>query len=187
MWKYFVLGMLVGWLLHWLLDRLSDRYLPSRPAPVVDGRGTTDARKFADGRADSPGVIEPNAAATTTADTTAGRIAGDVAIGAPGAVSTSSATLTTRAPVYRQEDLEAIPGIGPKVGAMLRNNGITTFALLAATPWDELTRIVESAGETVGGPVVATWPGQARLAADQDWAGLATFSAARPMVPPDRQ
>ena len=94
-------------------------------------------------------------------------------MGAAGAVSTSSATLTSRAPVYRQEDLEAVIGVGPKIGAMLRNNGITTFAELATTPVTELERIVESTGEEPAEVGVQTWAAQARLAASQDWEGLA--------------
>ena len=184
MWKYFILGVLVGWLAQWVIDRFFWRRTAdgaaasSGPPPrsqTVQAVPTVPTAPTASVQRERSGVIEPNTGATTTADTTAGRIAADVALGAPGAVSTSSATLTTNAPVYRQEDLEAIAGIGPKVGAMLRNNGITTFAELAATPAAELARIVESTGEPAVGAGLESWVGQARLAADQDWAGLASF------------
>jgi predicted flap endonuclease-1-like 5' DNA nuclease len=132
-----------------------------------------------DAASERPAAVESNAGATTSADTSAGRVGSDAALGAAGAVSTSSATLTSTAPVFRQEDLEAIDGIGPKIGAMLRNNGITTFEQLAVTPVRELARIVESTGETKPVAELETWVAQARLAASQEWARLATMQAAR--------
>jgi predicted flap endonuclease-1-like 5' DNA nuclease len=125
------------------------------------------------GEAETGSAPEPNAGESTSAGTSAGRVGTDAAMGAAGAVSTTSATLTSRAPVYRQEDLEAVVGIGPKVGAMLRNNGITTFSELTAVSTWELERIVESTGEEPGEAAVDTWAIQARLAAVQDWEGLA--------------
>jgi predicted flap endonuclease-1-like 5' DNA nuclease len=198
MWKYFILGLLVGWLVEWIIDWLFWRRTPppARLARPAEGHGDAAheaARRPADGGArmaasaapasdappesQAPGrpAIEPNERTTTSADTAAGRVGGAVAVGAGGAVSTSSATLTTEAAVYRQEDLEAIAGVGPKVGAMLRNNGITTFAELAATPLPELVRIVESTGESPDPLRLASWSEQAKLAALQDWDGLAAL------------
>jgi len=138
--------------------------------PVTAAEAAADSR-VADGGAGS--MPEPNLGRSTAAGTAAGRVGAEVAMGAHGAVSTSSATLTSRAPVYRQEDLEAVIGIGPKIGAMLRNNGITTFAELVVTPASELERIVESTGEEPLEAGVETWATQAGLAAAQDWEGLA--------------
>ena len=143
--------------------------MPVVPMPIDEAVEAVDDNDV-DRTAAAP---EPNAGASTSADTSAGRIAADVAMGAAGAVSTSSATITSRAPVYRQEDLEAVIGVGPRIGAMLRNNGITTFAELMATPAAELQRIVESTGEESAEAGVETWAAQARLAASQDWEGLA--------------
>ena len=181
MWKYFLLGLLVGWLLEWIVDWFFWRRPGERLAP-----GTPLASRLASQSAPAAvesDAIEPNAGTSTSADTSAGRVAADVAVGAAGAVSTSSATITTRAPVYRQEDLEAIAGIGPKIGAMLRNNGITTFAELAATPVAELIRIVESTGEQVALAGIEAWPAQARLAAAGDWAGFSANGGIQPDAP----
>jgi len=112
----------------------------------------------------------------TTAGTGAGTVSGRIAIGAPGAVSTSSATLYSHASVYRQVDLEAIPGLGPRIGTMLRDAGTDTFAKLAALPPSELDRLVSLAGadpravDAVHGPELAT------LAAGHDWAGFAALA-----------
>jgi predicted flap endonuclease-1-like 5' DNA nuclease len=142
--------------------------IPAVPVTAVEGAADPRAAVGAAGS-----VPEPNLGRSTAAGTAAGRVAAEVAVGAPGAVSTSSATLTSRAPVYRQEDLEAVIGVGPKIGAMLRNNGITTFAELMVTPASELERIVESTGEEPEEAGVETWATQAGLAAAQDWEGLA--------------
>ncbi len=194
MWKYFFLGLLVGWLLEWIIDwfywrRGIDPVATSSAAagvvaegPVPRAAGTAEAGALVPTAAEPAGAhlppvqrqpAEPGRGESTSAGTAAGRVGADVARGAAGAVSTSSATLTSRAPVYRQEDLEAVIGVGPKIGAMLRNNGITTFAELVTTPVTELERIVESTGEEPAEVGVQTWAAQAQLAASQDWEGLA--------------
>jgi predicted flap endonuclease-1-like 5' DNA nuclease len=192
MWKYFFLGLLVGWLLEWVIDwvywrRGIDPVATSSPAagaespaprtgsaPDAGARMAMAAEPVGADIAPVPRQPGPSRVGeSASAGTAAGRVAADVARGAAGAVSTSSATLTSRAPVYRQEDLEAVIGVGPKIGAMLRNNGITTFAELVTTPVTELERIVESTGEEPAEVGVQTWAAQARLAASQDWEGLA--------------
>jgi len=140
------------------------------PAPVS---ATGSGESATDEGGTSPPEVESNTGTSTSADTPAGRVGSDAALGSGGAVSTSSATLTSTAPVYRQEDLEAIDGIDPKTGAALRSSGITTFAELAVTRVDELARIVENAGRPPQPGWAATWQAQARLAASGKWAELA--------------
>jgi predicted flap endonuclease-1-like 5' DNA nuclease len=194
MWKYFFLGLLVGWLLEWVIDWVYWRRgidpvatspnaaggVAEGPAPRTGSTAQAGARVAMSAEAAGANMSpvprqpgEPGVGESTSAGTAAGRVAADVVRGTAGAVSTSSATLTSRAPVYRQEDLEAVVGVGPKIGAMLRNNGITTFAELVTTPVAELERIVESTGEEPAEVGVQTWAAQARLAASQDWEGLA--------------
>lgn len=176
MWKYFLLGLLAGWLLEWIIDWIWWRRSPGGGAPPRV-TGEAPAPEAAPHPAPPADAASPDASSlVTTAGTSAGTVAARVAVGAPGAVSTSSATLYSNAAVYRQEDLEAIQGIGPKAGAMLRNNGITTFAQLAATPVPELVRIVQSTGEDPALAGLETWPAQARLAADRDWSGFARLA-----------
>ena len=115
----------------------------------------------------------------TTAGTGAGTVSGRIAMGAAGAVSTSSATLYSHASVYRQDDLEAIPGLAPRVGAVLRDNGIDTFARLAAMPPAELDRLVRSAGDDAGALGIGHWAELATLAAGHDWAGFAALAELR--------
>lgn len=70
----------------------------------------------------------------------------------------------------QQDDLKLIEGVGPKISNILAKEGIRTFAQLADSDVDHLTKIVRDAGITIANP--ATWPEQARFAANQDWDGL---------------
>jgi predicted flap endonuclease-1-like 5' DNA nuclease len=189
MWKYFVLGMLVGWLGHWIIDRLLRQRAVvlsaavGKEAPVSNDRPTSRDASSGNGtpRADAsePGRprVESNTGTSTSAGTSAGRVGSEAALGAEGAVSTSSATLSSTAPVYRQSDLAAIEGIDPRTGARLREQGITTFSELAVAPLEELSRIAEEAGRPLPAEGVAAWRAQARLAAAGDWAALARAKA----------
>lgn len=70
-----------------------------------------------------------------------------------------------------EDDLKKIEGIGPKMEAVLKQAGITTFAQLAETPVEELQRILDEAGVAkITNP--QTWAEQAKLAAAGDWEGL---------------
>jgi predicted flap endonuclease-1-like 5' DNA nuclease len=69
------------------------------------------------------------------------------------------------------DNLRRIEGIGPKISGVLQEAGITTFATLANTGADELRQILDDAGiGRISDP--ATWPEQAKLAAQGDWEGL---------------
>jgi ribosomal protein L30 len=67
----------------------------------------------------------------------------------------------------KDDDLEAIEGIGPKIAGVLKNAGITTFAQLAATDVERLKEILQEGEIRIGDPT--TWPEQAALAADGKW------------------
>ncbi len=66
-----------------------------------------------------------------------------------------------------EDDLTLIEGIGPKIAGVLQAAGITTFAQLAQTDPARLADIMRSERLRLADP--ATWPEQARLAADRDW------------------
>jgi len=82
------------------------------------------------------------------------------------------ATLSARANAM-QDDLSTLVGIGPKVSAILRLAGITSFARLASTDNDRIREILEAENPNLlrlTNP--STWPEQARMAADGDWEAL---------------
>jgi predicted flap endonuclease-1-like 5' DNA nuclease len=71
------------------------------------------------------------------------------------------------------DDLKRIEGIGPKISSILSDNGIATFAALAATDTGRLEEILDQAGINLAVP--DTWPEQARLAAAGQWEELETL------------
>lgn len=74
--------------------------------------------------------------------------------------------------VRGDDDLELIEGIGPKIHALLRADGIATFADLAAADVPRLQRLLDAAGPRFKLAQPDSWIAQAQLAADDDWAGL---------------
>jgi predicted flap endonuclease-1-like 5' DNA nuclease len=70
----------------------------------------------------------------------------------------------------REDELEVIEGIGPKIAAILREHGVTTFRDLANTSIDRLNEILHDGGIRINPP--DSWPKQARLAANEDCDGL---------------
>lgn len=71
----------------------------------------------------------------------------------------------------KADDLTKIEGIGPKISGVLQAAGINTFAQLAASEVSRLQEILDAAELRLAHP--GTWPEQARLAANGEWAALA--------------
>lgn len=71
------------------------------------------------------------------------------------------------------DDLTIIEGIGPKIASLLRNNGIETFIKLSETSPLEITELLSKSDSRLGRiSDPATWPEQARMAANNDIEGL---------------
>ncbi len=72
------------------------------------------------------------------------------------------------------DDLKKIEGIGPKIAQILAENGIDTFERLAqADPGKISELLVEKGGKRYAMHDPATWPKQAKLAAEGKWDELA--------------
>lgn len=67
------------------------------------------------------------------------------------------------------DDLTRIEGIGPKIAAVLTQNGVTTFAQLAETAPEKITEMLKASGGRFGMARPETWPQQAALAAAGKW------------------
>jgi large subunit ribosomal protein L21 len=67
----------------------------------------------------------------------------------------------------KADDLTKIEGIGPKVAKVLNAAGISTYEDLSNAKVEDLQKILSNAGLKMMDP--ATWPEQAKLAADGDW------------------
>ena len=70
---------------------------------------------------------------------------------------------------FDPEDLTRIEGIGPKIKAGLREHGVSTFVQLAEMDVEALRAVLREIGIAAD---PATWPRQARLAAEGDWEAL---------------
>jgi len=70
------------------------------------------------------------------------------------------------------DDLKKIEGIGPKIEEVLKNNGITTFAALAAASPDAIKEMLTEAGPQFNRANPTTWPEQAAMAAKGEWDAL---------------
>jgi len=70
------------------------------------------------------------------------------------------------------DNLEIIEGIGPKIAHLMRNNGVGTFARLAAMTVPALQAILDKGGPRFSVANPQTWAEQAALAAANRWADL---------------
>lgn len=79
------------------------------------------------------------------------------------------------AAVFGSDNLQIIEGIGPKVAELLANNGISSWADLASKSPDEIKPILEAAGSAYKMMDPSSWPQQAKLAAEGQWAALIEY------------
>ena len=67
------------------------------------------------------------------------------------------------------DDLAIIEGIGPKIAVILHRENIYTFDQLSNTSVNKLQNILDKAGPKFNVHNPATWPAQAKLAAQGKW------------------
>lgn len=70
------------------------------------------------------------------------------------------------------DKLQIIEGIGPKMEEVLNENGISSFASLAAASGSQLREILNKYGDKYRIIDPNTWPQQAKLAQDRQWQPL---------------
>jgi small subunit ribosomal protein S2 len=67
------------------------------------------------------------------------------------------------------DDLTKVEGIGPKISEVFQSAGIISFADLAGKSEDDLKAILAEAGSRYASKNPASWPKQAKMAADGKW------------------
>ncbi len=72
-------------------------------------------------------------------------------------------------------DLTIVEGIGPKINGLLNEDGIKTWRALATAKISTIQSILDAAGPRYQIHDPATWPKQARLAADGKWTELIEY------------
>jgi predicted flap endonuclease-1-like 5' DNA nuclease len=101
--------------------------------------------------------------------------AGGVETGLLASAAAPEADLPVTPPISqpsKPDDLTIIEGIGPKINALLNENGIYTFAQLAATTVERLRSILSSGGPRFSIANPTSWAEQATLARDGAWDAL---------------
>ena len=74
------------------------------------------------------------------------------------------------------DDLSIIDGIGQGYADSLKAGGVTTFAALSElTPEQIESQLADAGNPLFAGHNAATWPRQARYAANQDWSALRRY------------
>jgi predicted flap endonuclease-1-like 5' DNA nuclease len=73
------------------------------------------------------------------------------------------------------DDLEIVEGIGPKIAALLNEAGVHRFRQLAQMTPAQIQLILDRAGPNFKLANPASWPEQAALAANNQWATLKTL------------
>lgn len=74
-----------------------------------------------------------------------------------------------------QDNLQVVEGIGPKIEQILKEKGITTWALLGAASYDTLKQIMDGAGPRYRMHDPKTWAKQASLANEGKWSELIEY------------
>jgi predicted flap endonuclease-1-like 5' DNA nuclease len=74
--------------------------------------------------------------------------------------------------IKNANDLTIVEGIGPKINALFNDNGIKTFAQLAAATVPQMRAILDKGGSRFRIANPGTWAQQAALAAANKWTEL---------------
>lgn len=75
----------------------------------------------------------------------------------------------------KSDDLKIVDGIGPKIERLLKDAGISSFAILARSETNRIKNILENGGGRFRLADPSTWPKQAQMAADGKWDQLKEY------------
>lgn len=76
---------------------------------------------------------------------------------------------------WKQDDLKAVEGIGPKIAGLLMDSGIKTWKQLANAPLTKLQKVLDDAGSRFKLADPGTWAKQAQLADEGKWDELQEY------------
>ncbi len=163
-------GLLLGWLLHhWLHKRCCHKSKDNKTeqAPVAKAASVPAATATPEKKAPAkakpttkPKAAKPKttaakpktAAKTTTIDLAAAKAAG--------------------IKIKNANDLTVIEGVGPKIDALFKENGLKTFAQVGAATVSQMRAILDKGGSRYRIANPGTWAKQAKLAANNKWTEL---------------
>ena len=154
----FLLGLLIGWLVTWLYYR----------GVVADERQRAADLQAKLNECEAKGSTAKRAAAKPAAKSTTKASASTKA--APVAAFDAKAARAVIGKTVKQDDLKLIEGIGPKIEGLFKADGIATWADLADAKVSRLNEILDAAGPRYNIHDPGTWPRQAKLLANGEWA-----------------
>jgi len=156
---WFLAGILLGWLLNKCMCRCcyksscntqaAAQTAPDAPEKLADTPAAPVAKKAEATKAPTPKTEAPKA---TVIDIAAAKKAGFA--------------------IKSANDLTIVEGIGPKINELFNENGIKTFAQLAAATVPQMRAILDKGGSRFRIANPSTWAQQATLAAENKWVEL---------------
>lgn len=81
----------------------------------------------------------------------------------------------TYASIFTNDNLQIIEGVGPKIESILKDAGLSNWALVGAASVDRLNEVLEAAGPTYRIHNPESWPRQAQLANQGKWEELVEY------------
>ncbi len=77
--------------------------------------------------------------------------------------------------ILRNDNLQIIEGVGPKIEELLKSKGVDTWETLASKSEAELEELLKAGGDAFRMHHPGTWPKQAQLASDGNWEALIAY------------
>lgn len=124
-------------------------------------------------------IVPPGESKTTTAPAKKAKAVKTTVAEKPAtkakAKTTSSDKVSVGGKKYKLNDLKIIEGIGPKIEQILNDGGYTTWEALAKADVEALKKTLSEAGSRYAMHNPSTWPRQARMVVDGEWAELEKY------------
>ena len=182
-WLSFVVGLLVGWLIEWLIDffywrrryRSAERDNQGLRARLDAARAEQDEieAQLASCREGTERKDEELAALQARVEQAEAAL--EAAQAAQAQATSRAQDLADKLAAAEAaippepQDLTRIEGIGPVISRLLGDSGIVNYAQLAGAALNRLREILQAAGPRFRIANPASWPQQARLAAEEKW------------------
>ncbi len=158
----FLLGLFLGWLL-WA--RSCRKHVKDLEASYRD-RLSTCERSLRSARTEISGLKSRPAAEAAVASQAPMTLKAEAPVAPAAAPVVAAVTAPAAASGSHRDNLKKVEGIGPKIEQLLNDDGIFTWAQLAATTVETIQGILRRAGDRFRMHDPATWPDQAKLLAE---------------------
>lgn len=164
---WFLVGALLGWLFnYWLCKRCckKSKNTVSPPTAKVADTPVTNAtavKKAPAATKENPKKTVPKTTSVQPKATSATKEVVDLAAAKAAGIS-----------IKNIDDLTVIEGIGPKINALFKDNGLKSFADVGNATVSQMRTILDKGGARYRMANPSTWAEQAKLAANNKWAEL---------------